>query len=88
MTFYVIACSKGQRAKKRRTLKDLVSTLWLVVAHDLLKYRCMDDVTRNLFTFVLWKMVRGFENVCEIISNKASESLEKRLAGAIYKEEK
>ena len=63
--------------KKRRTLKDLVSTLWLVVTHDLLKYRCMDDVTRNLFIFVLLKMVRGFENVCEIISDKASESLEK-----------
>ena len=77
MTFYVIACSKGQRAKKRRTLKDLVSTLWLVVAHDLLKYRCMDDVTRNLFIFVLLKMVRGFENVCEIISDKVSKSLEK-----------
>ena len=74
--------------KKRRTLKDLVSTLWLVVAHDLLEYRCMDDVTRNLFIFVLLKMVLGFENVCEIISDKASESLKKRLAGAIYKEEK
>lgn len=74
--------------KKRRTLNDLVSTLWLVVAHDLLKYRCMDDVTRNLFIFVLLKMARGFENICEIISDKASESLEKRLAGAIYKDEK
>ena len=48
----------------------------------------MDDVTRNLFIFVLLKMVRGFENVCEIISDKASESLEKGLVGAIYKEEK
>ena len=48
----------------------------------------MDDVTGNLFIFVLLKMGRGFENVCEIISDKASESLEKRLAGAIYKEEK
>ena len=74
--------------KKRRTLKDLVSTLWLVVAHDLLEYRCMDDVTGNLFIFVLLKMARGFENICEIISDKASENLEKRLAGAIYKDEK
>ena len=63
--------------KKRRTIKDLVSTLWLVVAHDLLECGCMDDVTGNLFIFVLLKMVRGFENVCEIISDKASESLEK-----------
>ena len=38
----------------------------------------MDDVTGNLFIFVLLKMVRVFENVCEIISDKASESLEKR----------
>ena len=33
-------------------------------------------------------MARGFENGCEIIADKASENLEKRLAGAIYKEEK
>ena len=65
----------------------ILRALWLVVAHVLLEYRCMDDVTGNLFIFVLLKMVRGFENVCEIISDKASESLEKRLAGAIYKEE-
>ena len=48
----------------------------------------MDDVTGNLFIFVLLKMARGFENICEIISDKASERLEKCLAGAIYKEEK
>ena len=48
----------------------------------------MDDVTGNLFIFVLLKMARGFENGCEIIADKASENLEKRLAGAIYKEEK
>ena len=48
----------------------------------------MDDVTANLFIFVLFKMARGFETVCEIISDKASENLEKRLAGAIYKDEK
>ena len=28
-------------------------------------------------------MVRGFENVCEIVSDKAGESLLKSLAGAI-----
>ena len=32
-------------------------------------------------------MARGFENVCEIISNWASEDLEKSLAGAVYKQE-
>ena len=33
-------------------------------------------------------MARGFENVCEIILDETSESLQKSLAGAIYKEEK
>ena len=66
----------------------ILRALWLVVAHDLLEYRYMDDVTGNLFIFVLFKMAWGFENVCEIISYKASENLEKRLAGAIYKDEK
>ena len=40
----------------------------------------------NLFFSVLFKMARGFEDVCETIS--VNESLEKRLAGAIYKNEK
>ena len=48
----------------------------------------MDDVTGNLLIFVLFKMARGFENVLEIIADKASENLEKGLAGAIYKDEK
>ena len=29
----------------------------------------MDDVTGNLFFFVLFNIARGFENVCEIISD-------------------
>ena len=48
----------------------------------------MDDVTGKFLFFVLLNMARGFENVCEIISDKTSESLQKSLAGAIYKEEK
>ena len=48
----------------------------------------MDDVTGNFVFFVLLNTARGFENVCEIISDKTSESLQKSLAGAIYKEEK
>ena len=38
--------------------------------------------------FVLSKMASGFENVCEINSSRASEGLEKSLAGALYKQEK
>ena len=40
----------------------------------------------KLVLFVLSNMARGFENVCEIISDhKASERPEKCLAGAVYK---
>ena len=48
----------------------------------------MDDVTGKILFFVLLNTECGFENVCEIISDKTSESLQKSLAGAIYKEEK
>ena len=48
--------------------------LWLVVAHDLLEYRYKDVVTGNLFLLLLlllllFNMARGFENVCQIISD-------------------
>ena len=66
----------------------MLCALWLVIAHNLLEYRYMDDVTGKFLFFVLLNMARGFENVCEIISDKTSESLQKSLAGAIYKEEK
>ena len=50
----------------------MLRALWLVVAHDLLEYRYMDVVTGNLFLLsllLLFNMSRGFENVCEIISD-------------------
>ena len=47
----------------------------------------MDDVTWNLFFFVLFKTESVFENVCEITSDSAGESPEEILAWAIYKEE-
>ena len=50
----------------------MLRALWLVVAHDLLEYRYMDVVTGNLFLLLLLlllNMARGFENVCEIISD-------------------
>ena len=37
--------------------------LWTTV----LENRHMDDVTGNLFFFVLLNMAQGFENVCKII---------------------
>ena len=33
-------------------------------------------------------MVHSFENVCEIIPDRAREGLEKSLVGAVYEEEK
>ena len=66
----------------------MLRALWLVIAHNLLEYRHMDDVTGNFVFFVLLNTAGSFENVCEINSDKTSESLQKSLAGAIYKEEK
>ena len=43
---------------------------------------------RKLVFFVLFNMARGFQNVCDIISDWPSERLEKSLSGAIYKKEK
>ena len=40
----------------------------------------MDDVTGNLFFFVLFKTESVFINVCEITSDSAGESLEEILA--------
>ena len=65
----------------------MLRAMWLVVTHVLLEYRYMDDVTGNLCV-VLLNMVRRFENVCEIISDWASKSLEKSLEWVIYREEK
>ena len=46
----------------------------------LMEYRYMDDVTGNLFFFVLFKTESVFENVCEITSDSAGESPEEILA--------
>ena len=66
----------------------MLRALWLFIARDLFEYRYMDDATGNLLSlfcstwFVVLKM---FVTLFRI---KANESLEKCLAGAIYKEEK
>ena len=66
----------------------MLRALWLVIAHNLLEYRYMDDVIGNFVFFVLLNTACCFENVWEIISDKTSESLQKSLAGAVYKERK
>ena len=63
--------------------------LWLVVAHDLLECKYMHGWRHGkIVFFALFNMARGFEYACETISDKTSESLQKSLAGTIYKEEK
>ena len=70
------------------TIMWKLPALWLVVAHDLLEYRYIVDVTGDLFSLFCstWRAVlKMFVRLCRI---KASENLEKSLAGAIYKKEK
>ena len=63
------------------TMMCMLRALWLVVAHDLLEYRYMNDVTGNLFSLFLFNMARGFENVCEIISDWGKWKLRKNFSG-------
>ena len=69
------------------TIHWIVCVLWLVVAHDLLAYR-HGWCHRKIVFLVLSNMAHSFENVCDIISNWASEGLKKSLAGVVYKHEK
>ena len=65
----------------RYTMMWILRAVWLVVAHDPL-----DDVTGNLFSLFCstWRAVlKMFVRLFQI-----SESLEKNVARAIYKEEK
>ena len=62
------------------TMMWMLRALWLVVAHDLLEYRYMNDVTGNLFSLFLFNMARGFENVCEIISDWGKWKLRKKFS--------
>ena len=61
---------------KLYTVVCVLRALWLVVARDRKEWR-----HGKLVFFVLFNVARGFE----IILDLASETLEKSLAGAIYK---
>ena len=65
----------------------MLRALRLVVAHDLLEDRYMDDVRGNFFLCFVQHGPR-VKIFVRLFLIKASEGLEKRLAGAIYKEEK
>ena len=62
--------------------------LWLVVAHDLLQNRYMDDVTGNLFSLLCstWRAV--LKMLVRLFRIKQVKSLQKSLAGAVYRKEK
>ena len=44
--------------------------------------------SRETCCLCLFNMARGFENICELNSDSASEYLKKSSAGAVYKLEK
>ena len=60
----------------------------MVVAHDLLEYRYIDDVTGDLISLFCstWRAV--LKMFVRLFLIKASENLEKSLGGAIYKKRK
>ena len=60
----------------------------MVVAHDLLEYRYMDDVTGKLFSLFCSTWHAALKMFVRLFLIEASESFGKSLAGAIYKEEK
>ena len=65
----------------------MLRSLWLVVAYDLLEYSYMDEVTRNLFSFSFAQHSAVLKMFVTLFRIEASESFEKNLARAIYKEE-
>ena len=67
---------------------DVNATRATIVAHDLLEYTYMDDVTGNVFSLLCstWRVV--LKMFVRLFRIEASESFGKSLAGAIYKEEK
>ena len=69
------------------TMMGMLRALWLVVVHDLLEYRYMDDVTGNLFS-LFCSTWHGFENVCEIISDWGKWKLRKKFSRSYLRRRK
>ena len=66
----------------------MLRALWLFIARDLFEYRYMDDATGNLLSLFCSTWFVVLKMFVRLFRIKANESLEKFLAGAIYKEEK
>ena len=67
------------------TMMWMLHALWLVVAHGLLEYRYMDDVTGNLFSLFCSTWHAVLKMFVRLFRIEASESFGKSLAGAISK---
>ena len=65
----------------------MLRALWLFIARDLFEYRYMDDATGNLLSLFCSTWFAVLKMFVRLFRIKANESLEKCLAGAIYKEE-
>ena len=70
------------------TMMWMLRALWLFIARDLFEYRYMDDATGNLLSLFCSTWFVVLKMFVRLFRIKANESLEKCLAGAIYKEEK
>ena len=55
----------------------MLRALLLVVAHDLLENKYMDDVTRNMYFFVLFKWRAVLKIFLRLFRIKQAESVEK-----------
>ena len=83
-----ILAQNNLKSKYYYTMMWMLRALWLVVAHDLSEDSYMDDVTRNLFSLFCstWRAV--LKMFVRLLRIKASEILEERSTGAIFKKEK
>ena len=83
-----ILAQNNLKSKYYYTMMWMLRALWLVVAHDLSKYRYMNDVTRNFFSMFCstWRAV--LKMFVRLLRIKVSEILEQSSTGAIFKKEK
>jgi len=70
-------------SKVNYIISQLVLAFWVVLTHDLLEDRRIDDVIiRNIFPLFL-KMAESFENLDDILPDWTKENVEKSLVEAV-----
>ena len=80
-------CEWDKKCKQRfaYTMWWILRALWLVVAHDLLEYRHLDDVTGNAFPFFVengarfWECLRDYLVLIRIRQVKSAKNVEHEL---------